>query len=145
MAGEGTGWGGEFHLDNATGVLTEILEVTEVGFPEDTVDEIEVTTLKAPGRRKMFIPGLIDGGSFTVKMNYTGNSAADVLCLAAKNDGVTRSWEIHIPNALGVIHRKFAGDGYVSGYALDALTPGSAKTATLTVRVTGAVTEGAAT
>lgn len=140
---EGTGWGGEFWLHNGT-ALTELTTVTSVGLPEDQVDEVEVTTLKAPGRRKQYISGLIDGGSFDVEMNYIPHEADDILCLAAKNAGDVRGWKIVVPKADGTDSRMFTGNGFVKGYKINPLKPGEAKTCVLTIRVTGAVTEAAA-
>ena len=140
--GESSGWGGEFHLHNGS-ALTELVNVTACGLPEDRVDEIETTTLKAVGRRKTFIPGLIDGGSFDVEMNYIPNSADDQLCLAAKIAGDTRPWKIVVPDDDGTELRQFTGNGWVKGYKIEKLSPGEGMKCVLTVRVTGAVTEAA--
>lgn len=140
--GESTGWGGEFHLHNGS-ALQELVNVTSVGLPEDQVDEVETTTLKATGRRKTFIPGLIDGGSFDVEMNYIPNSADDQLCLAAKIAGDTRPFKTVVPDDDGSELRQFTGTGWVKGYKINPLKPGEAMTAVLTIRVTGAVTEAA--
>lgn len=140
---ESTGWGGEFHFHNGT-ALQELVTVTGCGLPEDQVDELEVTTLKAANRRKMFISGMIDGGSFDVEMNYIPNSADDQLCLAAKNAGNTRAWKIVVPDDDGTALRKFEGTGWVKGYKINALKPNEPMTCVLTIRVTGAVTEAAA-
>ena len=51
--------------------------VTGVGFPEDQIDEHETTVLNAAGRRKTYIAGLIDGGTFNVMMNYVGGGDGD--------------------------------------------------------------------
>lgn len=141
MAGEGTGWGGQFHLHNGT-ALTELVNVTGVGFPEDQIDEVEVTTLAAPGKRKMFISGLIDGGSFDVEMNYVAGSADDALCRA--QFGQIRDFKIVVPDAAGVAERQITGQALVRGYKVNPIKPGEAMTCVLTLRVTGAVTEAAA-
>jgi predicted secreted protein len=142
---ESTGWGGEFHLssDDTAGNLVELERVTAVDFPEDQVDEVDVTTLKAEGRRKEYISGLIDSGSFTVEMNYIPGSDTDVLCRGALTAGNTRAWKIVVPGTDGNPSRKYEGFAFVKGYKPDPLTPNDAKKATLMLRVTGAVTEGA--
>ncbi len=141
MAGEGTGWGGAFHLHNGT-ALTELVNVTEIGFPEDQIDEVEVTPLKAAGRRKVFIAGLIDAGSFDVTMNYVAGDADDVLCRAQL--GQVRNWKIVVPDATGTAERQLTGSGLVKGYKVNPMQAGEAMTCVLTIRVSGAVTEGAA-
>lgn len=138
-----TGWGGQAHLHNGT-ALTKLLGVTGVTFPEDSVDEIEVTTLEAAGRRKEYISGLIDSGTFDVTMNYEPGSATDTLCRDALTDGDSRAWKIVVPDAAGVAERQFTGNGFVRSYRLNEMRPGEAMTATLTIRVSGAVTEAAA-
>lgn len=138
-----TGWGGQAHLHNGT-ALTKLLGVTEVNLPEDQVDEIEVTTLEAAGRRKEFISGMIDSGTFDVVMNYVAGSTTDDLCRDALTAGDVRAWKIVVPDAAGVAARQFTGNGFVRGYKIDAMRPGDAMTATLTIRVSGAVTEAAA-
>lgn len=141
--GYSTGWGGQAHLHNGT-VLTELLGVTGVSFPEDQVDEVEVTTLKAAGRRKEYIAALIDSGTFEVELNHVPNSATDIVCRAALTAGNTRAWKIVVPNDDGTPLRKFEGSGFVRGYKINQLRPGDAMTSVLMIRVTGAVTEAAA-
>jgi predicted secreted protein len=141
--GYATGWGGQAHLHNGT-TLTELIGVTSVAMPEDTVDEIDVTTLKAAGRRKEFISGLIDGGTIEIEMNFVPNSATDILCRAAKDAGDSRAWKIVVPDDDGTPLRKYEGSGFVKGYKINTLSPNEAMTATLMIRTNGAVTEAAA-
>lgn len=136
---ESTGWGGEFHLHNGI-ALTELEKVEEIGFPEDTADELETTTLKSQGRRKEFMAGMIDGGSFTVPIIHVAGSATDLLCRAAKNAGDVRPWRTGVPTDDGTIVEFFDGTGFVSGYSIAPLRPNEVQKATLTIRVSGAVT-----
>lgn len=140
--GYSTGWGGEVQLHNGA-ALTELLGVTGVSFPEDSVDEIDVTTLKAAGRRKQFISGMIDSGTFDVEMNYVPNSATDQLCRAALTAGDIRAWKIGAPDDDGTLLRQFSGNGFVKGYKIEPLSTSDAMKATLMIRVSGAVTEAA--
>lgn len=141
--GYSTGWGGQAHLHNGT-ALTELLGVTGVSFPEDQVDEVEVTTLKAAARRKEFIAALIDSGTFEVELNHVPNSATDILCRAALTAGNSRAWKIVVPADDGTPLRKFEGSGFVRGYKINQLRPGEAMTSVLMIRVSGAVSEAAA-
>lgn len=140
---EGTGWGGQVWLHNGV-ALTKLAGVTEIEFPEETFDEEEVTNLESPNRRKEFIRTLSDPGSFTVKMNYVPANATDTLCRAALAAGDGRAFKIVVPAADGTASRMFTGTAFAKGYKPDALAAGKAKTITLLLRVTGAVTEGAA-
>jgi hypothetical protein len=141
------GWGGELHVstDATEANLVELVEVVECGFPSDEVDEVEATHLKSPGRRKEFISGLIDGGTFTATMNYVPGSATDLLLTAAKDAGDARAIRIVVPDnsGTGAADWNFVTHGFVKKYAPDNLTTGSKITATATFRVTGALEQGA--
>lgn len=141
MSDERTGWGGQFWLHNGT-ALTKLVGVTGIGFPDDQADEAEVTTLEAPGKRKQYIRTLIDGGEFEVEMNYIPASATDTLCQAARDEGDVRDWKIVVPDVDGAPAREVSGTAFVKMYSRSDLTPGEPLTATLTLRVTGAVIEG---
>lgn len=138
MAGESIGWGGEFHLHNGT-ALQQIVGATEVNFPEDTVDEHEITPLNAAGKRKQYIGGLIDGGTFDVTMNYVFGSADDLLCKDQLTN--TCAFKLVVPDSTGAASGEIDGTVVVLGYKRAAMTPNSPMTATLTMRVSGAVTE----
>lgn len=140
---ESTGWGGEFWFHDGT-ELFEALRVTEVDFPEETVDEHDVTTLKATNKWKEFISGMRDGGSFTVKLNYIPGNTTDQKIRAWRGAGENRAWKIVVPGTDGTAERQFTGDGFVAGYKPDPMSANSPKTITLTVRVSGEVAEAVA-
>ncbi len=95
------GWGSEFHLDDAGGVLTEIGEVTGLPFAEEVADDVERTHFKSPGRRKEYVSGLIEPGDATLELNYLPGSGTDLLIAAAHRDGKVRSYKTLIPAAGG--------------------------------------------
>lgn len=95
------GWGSEFHLDNAAGVLTEIGEVTGLPFAEEVADDVERTHFKSPGRRKEYVSGLIEPGDATLELNYLPGSPTDLLIAAAHRDGKVRAYKTLIPAADG--------------------------------------------
>jgi hypothetical protein len=140
------GWGGELHVstDNTEANLVELLEVREVGFPNDEADEHEVTHLKSPGRRKEFISGLIDGGEFTATLNYDPGNATDLLLTAAKDTGDTRKVKIVIPDntGTGTADWNMVTSVFVKRWAPDNMEANAPITATATFRVTGALEQG---
>ncbi|RNF35390.1 phage tail tube protein [Paracoccus methylarcula] len=71
----------------ATPTWTEIELVGDITLPDEQVDEVDITHMKSPGRRRQFIAGLIDGGEVTVPMNYIPGSVTDVLLLDIKSTG----------------------------------------------------------
>lgn len=140
---ESTGWGGQFWLHDGT-QLVKLDRVTEMGLPEDTTDEHEVTTLEAPGRFKEYIAGLRDGGEFSVTMNYIPGSATDTLCRAAKTAADVRPYKCVVPGTDGTPERQFEGTCFAKSYNPDPLNPNAPKKITLVLRNAGAVTEGGA-
>jgi len=134
------GWGGEVHLHNGT-ALTELVEVVSFALPDEEVDEVEVTHLKSPNRRREFISGLSDAGTVDVELNYVPGSTTDALIRAAKAAGDSRAVRFVIPDGTGTWQiDTFA---YVSGYSRGPVAAGDKMSATLRLRITGAQTEAA--
>lgn len=135
------GWGGRLYLstDNTEANLVELLEVRECGFPQDEADEEDATHLRSPGRRKEFLQGLIDGGSFDAKFNYVPGAATDLALTDAKATGTTRKVRIVVPDesGTGAADWNIVTSVFVKKYAPDGMTPGGIITSTATFRVTG--------
>lgn len=142
MTAAKTGWGGEFHLDSATDVLTELVEVVSFTLPNGEAETVEATHLKSPNRRREYVPGMIEDGDLTVVLNYVPGSASDVLLMAALNDGDTRDWMAVIPRETA--NWEITGDGIVTGVDRGTVEADGVMRATVTIRVTGATAEAAA-
>lgn len=140
------GWGGEFHLssDATTGNLFELVEVVTFGLPNDQADEVEVTHLKSPQKRKEFIRGLIDGGEVEVSLNYAPGSATDVAVRNAQAAGNSRALRFVLPDQAGDPEWEIDTFGFVKGYARGPIAAGEKIEATITVRISGAQSESAA-
>lgn len=134
------GWSAEFWLDNASGTLTQLAEITSVTPPNPQVADVEATHFGSPNRRREYIAGLIEDGEGTFEMNFVAGSATDSLVRAALNDGVARSYKIVLPN--GGTGWEIAGECIVKGYERN-IPIDDRQTATLTVRFTGDVEEAA--
>jgi predicted secreted protein len=132
------GYGAEFWLDNASGVLTELDEVLLVTPPNPQTADVEATHMQSPNRRREYIAGLIEDGEGTFEFNYIAGGATDLLVQAALNDGVTRSYKIVLPD--GSTGWEITGDCIVKGWERS-VPIDDRMTATLTVRFTGASTE----
>ncbi len=141
MAGESIGWGTGFALHNGTS-LFEFEGVFNVGIPESSVDDVEITHYKSPGKYRQFMAGLKDRGEFVVEMNYVAGSPTDLLCQAALAASNTRAFETQLPDDEGDAVWNIDGDAYVKGYSR-AIPVDDRMTAQLTLRVSGDVTEGA--
>jgi predicted secreted protein len=134
------GYGTRFYMaetPTAT-VLTKLAEVTSVTPPEEEVAEVEVTHYESPGRTREFIAGLSDSGSTTIEMNWVPGSATDEMLTVARGDRLVRTMRIVTPPGEG--SQQFTFPAYVSGYSR-ALPLDDRMTATVTLRISGAVTE----
>ncbi|MBT0779553.1 phage tail tube protein [Paracoccus sp. pheM1] len=83
----------------ATPTFTEIELIGDLALPDEQVDEVEVTHMKSPGRRRQYIAGLIDSGEITIPMNYIPESATDVLLQSIKASGEEVILEITLAGA----------------------------------------------
>jgi hypothetical protein len=133
------GWGSEFWLANAQGVLVELDEVTEIPFAEEAADDVEVTHFKSPGRRKEYKPGLIEPGDGTITLNYIPGGATDLLITEAQNSGKVRAYRTIIPAGDGT----WQVDGFLYVKSRGRAVPiGDRMTQTVSVRFTGLGVEG---
>jgi len=123
----------------STGAYTPLAECFDFTPPADTVAEVEVTHFKSPDRRREYRPGLTESGTVSLEMNYIPGSATDLLVDAARANGTI--WEIvaTYPNGVSVNFIGFVQE-YTKAIPLD-----DRLTATVGLRVTGAVTISAAT
>jgi len=140
MADVTIGWGAQFWLDNDSGALTKLAEITAITLPNPQVSDVEATHFESPGRRREYISGLIEDGEGTFEMNYNPGSATDEIIRDAMSDGVARSYKIVVPD--GEDTWEVTGECIVKGYER-AVPIDDRMTATLTIRFTGASTEAA--
>lgn len=140
MADVTIGWGAAFHLDNSTGVLTELGEITGISLPNPQVADVEATHFKSPNRRREYVAGLIEDGEGTFEMNYNPGSASDALIREALTAGTVRDYKIVVPDGSGTW--EITGSCVVKGYERN-VPIDDRMTASLTVRFTGASTEAA--
>lgn len=96
----------------ATPTWTELAFVQDIEMPDEQTDDVEVTHMKSPGRRKQFISGLTDGGEVSIPMNLIPGSPTDVLLKSIKASGEEVIVEL-TPGEDGT-PEKYAG--YCKGY-----------------------------
>jgi hypothetical protein len=118
-----------------TPVYFELAEVTSFQPPQSTIDDIEVTHMKSPQRRREYIPGLTDSGQASATMNYVPASATDVFLEGWRASGETRKVRGTYEDGSRV---EFTA--YVSTYSPDNIPVDGKMSATLNMKVTGAVT-----
>jgi predicted secreted protein len=137
------GYGSHFQiLDESVSpdAYVDLGEVFNITPPSATVDQIDVTHMQSPGRRREFIDGLIDPGECSFEMNYIPDSAGDNLLNAILDTPIgesrRRTCRIIYPNA--VIHQFSAN---LMTYEPTLPTDDKA-TASVAFRVTGLVARG---
>ena len=140
MAGK-HGFGARFWLHNGT-TLQEAADIASVTPPSPTVETIDQTTHGSPGAIREFIAGLIDGGEGTINVNWIAGGATDVLFAAALASRALKAFKINVPAGTGT--RDFTGNCIVTGYEKSDVVVDDKMTATLTIKVSGAITESAA-
>jgi Lambda phage tail tube protein, TTP len=134
------GYGSKFAIesDNSPNVYTELAEIFNITPPSMTVDQIDVTHMQSPLRRREFVGGLIDPGECSFEMNYVPGSVSDVrlneLLDLPVGESRRRSCRITYPNA--VTH---TFDAELTGYE-PTIPTDDKMSATVTFKVTGAVT-----
>lgn len=119
-----------------SGVWTDIAEVSSVTAPNAAADQVERTHMQSPNRTKEFAQGLIDPGDAAFKLNHIPGDSVDNFIVAWKAAGDVRGVRITYPNA----HTQ-TFPAFVKGYAPDAFNPSGLLSATLTLKVAGAVVE----
>lgn len=136
------GYGSKFQIEsvNSPNVFTDMGEVFNITPPSSTVDQIDVSHMLSPGRRREFIDGLIDPGECSFEMNYVAGSASDIVLRAILDTPIgtsrTRTCRIIYPN--DVIDEFSANlQSYEPNLPTD-----DKMTATVSWRVTGTVSRG---
>lgn len=132
------GYGSRFLIESldSPNQYYDLGEVFNITPPSATVDQIDVTHMQSPDRRREFISGLIDGGECSFEMNYIpGSTADDTLnsILDAAPGARRRTCRIIYPN--NIVH---TFDAELTGYEPSVPTDDK-MTATVTFKVTGAV------
>ena len=101
MTDASIGYGSYFHISQDSGsTWVAIAEVFDITPPSDTVDQIDVTHMQSPNRRREFIAGLSDPGSASFEMNFVPGSASDLKIQEIRGTGEQVQCRITFPNAV---------------------------------------------
>lgn len=136
------GYGAIFQIQNVGLTYDDLGEVFNIKPPSATVDQVEVTHMTSPNRRREYIDGLIDPGECSFEMNYVPGSPSDIILLGIVNTapGVDRGRNCRLIYPNGIQDTFFAN---LSTYE-PAVPTDDKMTAAVTFRVTGDVTRAAA-
>ena len=129
-----------FKIGAAAAVM--IAEVTSIGLPNPQIADVEATHFQSPDRAREYIPGLKDNGEIAIGINYDAGSATDDQVNLAMAETAPITVTITIPTVSGT-DQEFTFPGIVKGYEKN-IPIDDRQTATITIRVAGAVTQEAA-
>lgn len=88
----------EVETSRGSGVYQELEEISSVTPPNASVNDVEVTHMKSPGRAREFKPGLTDYGTWSAEMNWIIGSATDTFIRDWRASGETRSTRLTYPD-----------------------------------------------
>jgi hypothetical protein len=142
MADVVTGFGATVSFKIGAAAPVVLAEVISLGLPNPQVSDVEATHFNSPGRAREYIQGLIDNGEIPIGINYDAGSATDDQVLLALAATEPIEVVISIPTFSGT-DQEFTFPGIVKGYERN-IPLDDRMTALITVRVAGAVDQGAA-
>lgn len=142
MANVVIGYGAAVTFKIGVAAAVALGEVTSIGLPNPQQADVEATHFASPGRAREYIPGLIDNGEITIGVNFDAGSATDDLVNDALAATAPIEVVITVPTSSGT-GQKFTFPGVVKGFEKD-IPIDDRQTATITIRVAGAVVQAAA-
>lgn len=139
MANVTIGYGATVSIKIGAATAVVLAEVTSIGLPNPQIADVLATHFNSPGRSNEYIAGLIDNGEIPIGMNYDAGSATDDQINLAMAETAPVTVTITIPTTSGVAE-KFTFPGIVKGYEKE-IPIDDRQTATITIRVAGAVVQ----
>lgn len=132
------GYGAEFEVRDGTQSDSDWVSlglITNLTPPNDTVDQIDITHMQSPGRRKQYVAGLSDPGEMSLDLNYMPGRPTDEFVIAWRRSGETRESRIKYPTTTSLVD---TFPTFVSSYA-PGIPAADKMTATLGLKVAGDV------
>lgn len=114
-------------------VYVKVPEIFEVGGPNQSAEEIEMTHMESPGNRREFIQSFIDGGELAFSINFLPENAIHQNLLDDQTARTERTWKVQWPDA-GDTTWSFTG--FVKSFEPSAPIDGRLSAAVV-IRVTG--------
>lgn len=128
------GVGATLEVDAGSG-YTYIANITALGGPELDVEEIEATSLDSVGGYKEYIPGMKDGGTISVTLNFTNDAAQRAL--RTMNGSIDlAAFRLTLPSSPTA---GYTFQGGVTSWT-HIVEPNSPMTADVDIKISGAIT-----
>jgi predicted secreted protein len=128
------GVGATFEVDSGGGFVY-VADLVSIGGPELAVEQVEATSLDSTGGYKEYIPGALDGGTVSLTLNFTNDTAQRTLRAMLGSIDVA-DFRIILPTS-PLARYTFAGSLTSWSQATEANAP---MTAELGFKTSGAVT-----
>lgn len=132
------GYGAEFWVRSGTAPDSAWFKmglITNITPPSDGVDDVEITHMESPGRKKQFTSGLSDPGEMNLDLNYMPGNDTDEFILGWRRSGETRESKIVYPTTASLTD---TFPSYVKSYT-PTIPVGEKMTASLGLKVAGDV------
>lgn len=121
--------------------LVNVAELLSLNPPVPERATQDVTTHDSAGGAMEFIPeGVYDSGEVSGQVHYIADSAFDTTMITAYTTGGLYNFKTVSKGASGLKHKLFSG--YVTSYGPDGMEVTGKQTASFSIKVTGAITEG---
>jgi len=122
---------------------TEMLEIKSITPNLLTVPAIDATHLKSPNATEEKLPGLIKPGTVDITGNFIGDTTQlDILTLAKAR--TVFPFKITAPVNSGTETYTCTAEGFISKYALSALEPSKVSEFSMSLEISGSITEAVA-
>lgn len=131
-----------FKLGSTSTPSTTLSNVLEVGPPKASRDAVDATHHGSSGGAMEYIPdGVYDPGKLQVSMNYIAGDANDDACLAAL--AATGDYYFYWTANAATGQESFLAKGVVTEYGADPKPVKGKQTATMSIQLSGPVTQAA--
>lgn len=128
----GIGFGSTVEVETSTGVWFELGEVGDIPFPDESVDEVDLTHQKSPGGAYEEGPGLVKYGEMQLPLNWVPGNPTETYILTWRGLRQRRNVRITAPNGKAYM-------GLMFPKALSRVLPVKEKmAATVTLKAAGA-------
>lgn len=118
-----------------TGTFTNVAEVIDLTPPNTMTDDVDATHFESPNKFREYIPGLIEPGDCSFRINWIPNDTTGARLMALRTSGEVLQHQVTWPNGV-----TWTFSAYVKGFEPDTPIDGR-MTATVTCKVSGSVVE----
>jgi len=123
----------KYSIGTATAATAALAQITNIGLPAISVDDIDISTMDSVEKWRSFIPGMKDGGDLPMDCMFEKVNASTIMSIV----GVPATWQIQVNDAVAPTSgTKFNFSGYLKSMG-GAIPFNDKVTQTLTIKVSG--------